>query len=73
METMRALQIKKAILQLSEVAEMEPDDIVARICNNDTTIFNRFKEASDIWEKFYKSDVRGLRVCRNVINEIERI
>ena len=52
MTTKQALEIKKAIMLLSDFTEMIPTELVGNICFLNKERNKKFVEASDIWNQF---------------------
>ena len=68
MNTLKAIEIKKAIFTLSEFLEIEAKDLVGSICFLNKPRFEKFKEASLIWNAFddagivERGDMLGLKI-----------
>ena len=57
MNTQKALEIKKAIFTISDLLEIEPQDLVNSICLLNKERFLKIKKASDIWNEFDDADL----------------
>jgi hypothetical protein len=68
MDIEKALEIKKSLLTLMDVLNMEFNDLVAQICFYDDEKLKVLKEASDLWNKFDDADIveRGKMLGINV-------
>ena len=57
MNTQKALEIKKAIFTISDLLEIEPQDLVNSICLLNKERFSKIKKAADIWTEFDDADL----------------
>ena len=57
MEARKAIEIKKAILTLSELLEIDPQELVSSICFLNKERFSKIKEASEVWNAFDEADI----------------
>jgi len=68
MNTQKALEVKKAIITLSDVLGIEAQDLVNSICLLDKRRYSILKTASDIWNTFDDLDIveRGKMIGLNI-------
>lgn len=57
MNTQKALEIKKALFTISDLLEIEPQELVNSICFLNKERFSKIKQASDIWNEFDDADL----------------
>ena len=57
MNTKKALEIKKALFTISELLEIEPQELVNSICFLHKERFPKIKQASDLWNEFENADL----------------
>jgi len=57
MEIRKALEIRKAIITLSDALDIKPKDIALNICFLDEEKYKILVAASETWEKFSNVDV----------------
>lgn len=57
MEINKALKVRDSLITLSEVLEMEFNQLVAQICFYDDVKFKILKDASDSWSEFENADI----------------
>jgi hypothetical protein len=55
--TIKAIEIKKALIAISDFMEIDAQIIVNRICLYDKKLMSKFKNASDIWNEFDNADI----------------
>ena len=55
--TIKAIEIKKALISISDFMEIDAQIIVNRICLYDKKLMSKFKNASDIWNEFDNADI----------------
>ena len=57
MTTQKAIDIKKALLLLSDFTGLEVRELAKRICFFDKDLYSKFIEASNEWNKFDNADI----------------
>jgi hypothetical protein len=57
MKLQKALEIKKALFAISDLLEIEPQELVSSICFLDKQRFKKIKDASDVWNEFDDADI----------------
>ena len=57
MNTAKAIEVKKALFTISELLEVEPQELVNSICLLNKERFAKIREASDLWNEFDEADI----------------
>jgi hypothetical protein len=57
MELLKAIEVKKALFTISDLLEIEPQQLVNSICLLNKDRYAKIKEASDIWNTFDDADL----------------